>query len=283
MPWFGTGQREKGDSLVEGCVANLPKHITVNVRQNNLEDLVRIWNQWDSDTRGIFTERYGDITHLITIRVDEQLIQAMEPKPMTFKKKLMRLTDMTDTWAEKYIKKKNETICIPWSSLRDLALNHPDMLKRVNLFALAIYGLVIFPKVLGHLEIAVVDFFERLKQGINPVPTILAETFRSLNSCRKMGKGRFIGYTQLLNVWILSHFWKVERTPFHMFSKTFSPLEAYLKKEWPKEVTEEQWGRRSRLDTTTRIMGRSWICPTISLKAIFFTTIHTRHRRASAV
>ncbi|KAG8493640.1 hypothetical protein CXB51_011786 [Gossypium anomalum] len=75
--WSLKTQREKGDSLVEGCAANLPEHTTVNVRQNNLEDLVRVWNQWDSDTRGIFTERYGDIAHLITIRVDEQLIQAM--------------------------------------------------------------------------------------------------------------------------------------------------------------------------------------------------------------
>ncbi|KAG8474206.1 hypothetical protein CXB51_033536 [Gossypium anomalum] len=281
--WSLKTQREKGDSLVEGCVANLPEHITVNVCQNNLEDLVRVWNQWDSDTRGIFTERYGDIAHLITIRVDEQLIQAMvrfwdpayqcftfnqedmtptieeyaaliridnvqfgkiyvkEPKPMTFKKKLVRLTDITDAWAKKQIKKKNETICIPWSSLRESVLSHPDILKRVNLFALAIYGLVIFPRVLGYLEVAVFDFFERLKQGVNPVPTILAETFRSLNTCRRVGKGRFIGCAQLLNVWILNHFWKVERTPFHMFSKTFAPLEAYLKKEWPKEVTEQYW------------------------------------------
>ncbi|KAG8480486.1 hypothetical protein CXB51_024690 [Gossypium anomalum] len=115
------------------------------------------------------------------------------------------------------------------------------MLKRVNLFALAIYGLIIFSKVLGHIEVAVVDFFEKLKQGINPVPTILAETFRSLSICRRKGEGRFIRCAQLLNVWILSHFWKVERTPFHMFSKTFSPLEAYLEKEWPKEVTEQHW------------------------------------------
>ncbi|KAG8482674.1 hypothetical protein CXB51_023949 [Gossypium anomalum] len=252
--WSLKTQREKGDSLVEGCVANLPERTTVNFRQNNLEDLVRVWNQWDSDTRGIFTERYGDIAHLITIRVDEQLIQAMvrfwdpayqcftfnqedmtptieeyaallridnvqlgkiyvkEPKPMTFKKKLVRLTDMTDAWAEKQIKKKNETICIPWSSLRESVLSHPDILKRVNLFALAIYGLVIFSKVLGHLEVAVFDFFERLKQGVNLVLTILAKTFRSL-----------------------------KRTPFHMFSKTFALLEAYLKKEWPKEVTEQHW------------------------------------------
>ncbi|KAG8485337.1 hypothetical protein CXB51_021022 [Gossypium anomalum] len=264
--------------------------------------------RWDLDTRGIFTERYGDIAHLITIRVDEQLIQAMvrfwdpayqcftfnqedmtptieeyaallrinnvqfgkiyvkKPKPMTFKKKLVRLTDMTDAWAKKQIKKKNETICIPWSSLRDLVLNHPDMLKRVNLFALAIYGLVIFSKVLEHLEVAVVDFFERLKQGINPVPTILAETFRSLNSCRKIGKGHFIGYAQLLNVWILSHFWKVERTPFHMFSKTFAPPEAYLKKEWPKEVTEQHWVSVFQNLRAEDIMWRApWIRPSVLL------------------
>ncbi|KAG8480878.1 hypothetical protein CXB51_025591 [Gossypium anomalum] len=68
MPWFETGeslkiQREKGDSLVEGC-CQFAEHTTVNVRQNNLEDLVRVWNQWDSDTRGISPR-------------DEQLIQAM--------------------------------------------------------------------------------------------------------------------------------------------------------------------------------------------------------------
>ncbi|MBA0845813.1 hypothetical protein Goarm_023398, partial [Gossypium armourianum] len=77
--------------------------------------------------------------------------------------------------------------------------NDPDVLKRVDLFALAIYGLIVFPKVLGHIEVAVVDFFKKLRQGINPVPTILAETLRSLNSCRRKGEGIFIGCSQLLN------------------------------------------------------------------------------------
>ncbi|KAG8502459.1 hypothetical protein CXB51_000407 [Gossypium anomalum] len=75
--WSLKTQKEKGDSLMEGCVSNLLEHVTVNVRQNNLEDLVRIWNQWDSDTRGIFTEKYGDVANLIAINVDERLIQAM--------------------------------------------------------------------------------------------------------------------------------------------------------------------------------------------------------------
>ncbi|MBA0823530.1 hypothetical protein Goarm_020256, partial [Gossypium armourianum] len=156
---------------------------------------------------GNFIEKYEDIAHLISINVDEQLIQAMvrfwdpayqcftfnqedmtstiqeysallrfdnvqlskiyvkEPKPMTFKKKLMKLTGMSDTWAEKLIK-KNELSCVL---------------------------LIIFPKVLGHIEVTVVDFFENLRQDINPAPTILAETFRSLSSCRKKGERCFIG------------------------------------------------------------------------------------------
>ncbi|PPD71362.1 hypothetical protein GOBAR_DD31756 [Gossypium barbadense] len=119
---------------------------------------------------------------------------------MTFKKKLMKLTGMTDIWAEKQIKKKNEVSCVPWFSLQELVQNHPDVLKRVNLFALAIYGLIVFPKVLGHVEVTVVDFLERL-----------------------------------------SHFWKVECTHFHMFSKTFTPLEAHLEKDWPKDIIEQHW------------------------------------------
>ncbi|MFQ6656707.1 hypothetical protein Gotur_026697 [Gossypium turneri] len=86
--------------------------------------------------------------------------------------------------------------------------NHPDTLKRVNLFAFAIYELIVFPKVLGHIEVAVVDFFKKLRQGINPVPTIMAETFRSLSSYRRKEEGCFIGCAQLLNAWIFSHFWK---------------------------------------------------------------------------
>ncbi|MFQ6659898.1 hypothetical protein Gotur_028618 [Gossypium turneri] len=119
---------------------------------------------------------------------------------MTFKKKLIKLTEITDIWVEKQIKKKNEVSCVPWFSIRELVQNHLDILKRVDLFALAVYGLVVFPKVLGHIEVAVVDFFKKLRQRIKPVPTILAETFRSLNACRRKGEGRFIRCAQLLNV-----------------------------------------------------------------------------------
>ncbi|MBA0575195.1 hypothetical protein Golob_027342 [Gossypium lobatum] len=70
---------------------------------------------------------------------------------------------------------------------------HPDVIKRVDIFALSIYGLVVFPKALGYVEEAVADLFDRLNKRVTPIPAILAETFRSLNACRRAGKGRFIG------------------------------------------------------------------------------------------
>ncbi|MFQ6665686.1 hypothetical protein Gotur_032323 [Gossypium turneri] len=58
-----------------------------------------------------------------------------------------------------------------------------NMKKRVDVFPLSIYDLVVFPKALGHVDEAVTDLIDRLDKRVTPVPVILAETFRSLNAC----------------------------------------------------------------------------------------------------
>ncbi|MBA0783874.1 hypothetical protein Gotri_001520, partial [Gossypium trilobum] len=85
-------------------------------------------------------------------------------------------------------------------------LAQPDTKKRVDGFALSIYGLVIFPKALGHIDDAVLDLFDRLDKKATPIPTILVETFKSLSACRRTGEGRFIGSTQLFLAWFHTHF-----------------------------------------------------------------------------
>ncbi|MBA0668291.1 hypothetical protein Goklo_001222, partial [Gossypium klotzschianum] len=72
-------------------------------------------------------------------------------------------------------------------------------------------GFAFTAKALGHINEPVSDLFDRLDKKVTPVPAILAETFRSLNTCRRAGEGRFIGRAQLLQVWLHSHFWKVEK------------------------------------------------------------------------
>ncbi|MBA0876313.1 hypothetical protein Goshw_000223, partial [Gossypium schwendimanii] len=60
----------------------------------------------------------------------------------TFLKKLMSITGMSEQWVVTRIKQKGDSKCIPWKSLWDLILAHPDTKKRVDVFALSIYGLV---------------------------------------------------------------------------------------------------------------------------------------------
>ncbi|MBA0739661.1 hypothetical protein Gogos_012908 [Gossypium gossypioides] len=92
------------------------------------------------------------------------------------------------------------------SDLKDLILAHLDTKKKVDVFALSIYGLVVFPKALGHMDEAATNLFDRLDKKVTPVLVILAETFRSLNAYRRAGEGRFIGCAQLLLAWFHSHF-----------------------------------------------------------------------------
>ncbi|KAL4377950.1 hypothetical protein GQ457_02G023960 [Hibiscus cannabinus] len=85
------------------------------------------------------------------------------------------------------------------------------------------------------------DFFEQLGRQINPIPAVLAETFISLNACQKLEGIRFRGCAHLLQVWALSHFWKIPTLVLpNMSSPNFSPLREFLAKEWP-EIKRSKW------------------------------------------
>ncbi|MBA0755631.1 hypothetical protein Gogos_020334 [Gossypium gossypioides] len=86
----------------------------------------------------------------------------------------MNITGMSEQWVTAWIKQKGDGKCIPWNSLRDLILAHPDMKKRVDVFALSIYGLVVFLKALGHVDEVVLDLFDILDKRVTSVPAILA-------------------------------------------------------------------------------------------------------------
>ncbi|MBA0670273.1 hypothetical protein Goklo_028961 [Gossypium klotzschianum] len=122
-----------------------------------------------------------------------------------------------------------------------LILAHPDVKNKVDIFALSIYGLIVFPKALGHVDEAVTDLFDRLDKRVTPIPVILAETFRLLNACQRAGEGRFIGCAQLLLAWFHSHFWKVDKVSYRVFSKSFSPLKEIVTTPRTDDISEEKW------------------------------------------
>ncbi|MFQ6656345.1 hypothetical protein Gotur_026491 [Gossypium turneri] len=100
------------------------------------------------------------------------------------------------------------------ANLKNVVLVHPDVKKRVDVFALSIYGLVIFPKALGHVDEAVTDL---------------------------AGEGKFIGCAQLLLAWFHSHFWKVDKVSYRVFSENYSPLKEVVATPRRDDISMEKW------------------------------------------
>ncbi|MBA0879968.1 hypothetical protein Goshw_018381, partial [Gossypium schwendimanii] len=91
-------------------------------------------------------------------------------------------------------------------------MTHPDTKKKVDIFALSIYGLMNFPRALGYLS-----------------------------TCRSAGEGRFIGCAQLLLVRFRSHFWKVDKVSYQVFSKNYSPLKELAAMPIHENIIVERW------------------------------------------
>ncbi|MBA0777898.1 hypothetical protein Gotri_005848, partial [Gossypium trilobum] len=112
-------------------------------------------------------EEYTTLLRCPRVQVDK--VYSKAANVLTFAKKLMKITGMSEQWVTTWIKQKGENKCIHWKSLRDQILAHPDTKKKVDVFALSIYGLVIFPKALGHIDVVVIDLFDQIDRRVSPL------------------------------------------------------------------------------------------------------------------
>ncbi|EOY07994.1 Uncharacterized protein TCM_022312 [Theobroma cacao] len=74
------------------------------------------------------------------------------------RRKLAKLLGMTTVEVDKHLKKKGDTECLPWSFLNGYIKKHMEDEQGLLAFAMAIYDLVVFPKVLGHVEVEWPDY-----------------------------------------------------------------------------------------------------------------------------
>ena len=100
-------------------------------------------------------------------------------------------------------------------------------------FALSLYGLVVFPRMLGYIEMAVVDTFEQIQDGSNPSFAILVGTFLSLNYYRCNQEGRFLRCTPLLYIWIRSHILCEGITFTKSYFPEVTPITEFCQNTWP--------------------------------------------------
>ena len=73
-----------------------------------------------------------------------------------------------------HTKEKENSLGIEWDFVRGFITEHMNDDQGLDVFSLAIYGMVIFPRVTGHIKVAVVYFFEQIQNHYNPSPAILA-------------------------------------------------------------------------------------------------------------
>ncbi|MBA0637245.1 hypothetical protein Godav_029838 [Gossypium davidsonii] len=140
--------------------------------------------------------------HCSKIQADKAYSRAVNVP--TFLKKLMNITGKSEQWVAARIKQKGDSKCIPWKNLKDLILAYPDTKKKVDVFVL--------------------------------------KTFRSLNEYRRAGESRFIGCAQLLLAWFHSHFWKVDKVSYRVFSENYSPLKEIVAiPRWGDISEENRW------------------------------------------
>ncbi|XP_012468744.1 uncharacterized protein LOC105786815 [Gossypium raimondii] len=231
--------------LFNSSYGDLPYLLNIKIDERLFWAFVQYWNPaYSCFTFGRVDlvptiEEYTALLRCPKIQVHKVYSRAVNVP--TFMKKLMNITGMGEQWVTARIKQKGESRCIPWKSLQELILAHLDARKKVDVFALSIYGLVTFPKALGHVDEAASDLFDRLEKRVTPVPAILAETFRSLNACRRTGEGRFIGCAQLLLAWFHSHFWKVDKVSYRVFFGNYSPLKEIAATPRRDDISKEKW------------------------------------------
>ncbi|KAK5771857.1 hypothetical protein PVK06_048109 [Gossypium arboreum] len=82
---------------------------------------------------------------------------------------------------------------------------------------------------------------QHIEKGVNPAPPVLAKTIILLNFTIRKGDGHFLGCTQLLFVWMKSHFRYLYKHLCQVFVPLTRPIEEFLKSEWPPNQSFEEW------------------------------------------
>jgi hypothetical protein len=84
--------------------------------------------------------------------------------------------------------------------------NPSAKLEGYRILALGIFELILCPSTAGIISLEAANLFVQYeKTKINPSAVILAETFLSLNHCKKTGKGSMRCCVPLLFIWLVSH------------------------------------------------------------------------------
>lgn len=164
------------------------------------------------------------------------------------KRVLQEKCGISPTRSENAITTRNGKTQICWTLIYENMKKEGKRIKKfehaINFLALGIYGLVLFPTAVNCVESRVMDMVMEVKQNsnINIMPHVLAETFRTFDFLKRNVKGEMRCCTQLLTMWIHSHFPLGEKINYDsMFMKTSLPVEKFCKEDKQGDMLMEEW------------------------------------------
>ena len=83
---------------------------------------------------------------------------------------------------------RGKSECLPWEFLKKFLAKCEDEEQVFKVFAIVVYGMVIFTKVPNHIEAIVVDLVEKIDNQANHVLAIVAKTICPFNFCCRKGE-----------------------------------------------------------------------------------------------
>ena len=202
---------------------------------------------WDPDYRCF---AFGNIDMVPTIEEYSVLTEFPEDTHKVYfchkgENTIEELTKLLGIHQMSLYREKNNSGGLRWKRLEELLIakksNPSAKLEGYRILALGIFGLILCPSTTGIISLEAANLFvEYEKTKINPSAAILAETFLSLNHCKKAGKGSMRCCVPLLFIWLVSHM--ESKTPlfrnFWWFNQ--KPLELFVSSEW-ENFSKDDW------------------------------------------
>ena len=120
------------------------------------------------------------------------------PKKVPFRKMLVQMTSMDTSVFVPMTRLKGKNECVQSDFLKGYIIQNNNDDRVIDIFALVVYGTLLFPQSPRYVDATVVDLIEQVDNQVNPIPAIIAETIRSLNYCKRKRKGSFVDSKPLL-------------------------------------------------------------------------------------
>ncbi|MBA0838128.1 hypothetical protein Goarm_010223 [Gossypium armourianum] len=70
-------QSKEGDCQIACFDSSLPQIVCMDCRRNREDELKGIWQSWDDAKKTHFWDKYGDVAHLLFVKLDNALLKAM--------------------------------------------------------------------------------------------------------------------------------------------------------------------------------------------------------------